>query len=245
MISTPEETRVPEGFATMSPAMAQMSHYPRYLFEQIEPVLGQRILEIGVGYGSYTGWLLERGDVLAADISPECLTAVKTRYPVERLQTARIDLNDPTTLAPCAAFAPDSIVCINVLEHIEDDTAALAALRGVAAPEGRLGIIVPAHPRLYGRMDREAGHYRRYTRGALQKTLETAGWSVPSCRYVNAIGAVGWWRHNRLRRAAGLADDRVNRDMRRADRWLASVARWTDPALGRWFGLSVAALARK
>jgi SAM-dependent methyltransferase len=245
MIASPDETRAPEGFATMSPAMAEMEHYPRYLFAQLEPALGRRILEIGVGYGSYTPWLLERGEVLAADISEECLAALKLRHPAERLHTARIDLNDPQSLAPCEAFAPDSIVCINVLEHIEDDAAALAGLHRITAPEARLAIVVPAHPRLYGRMDREAGHFRRYTRRSLRGVLQAAGWSIESCRYINALGAAGWWYHNRLRRTAGLSDPSVNRDMRRADRLLAAVARWTDPLLGLCFGLSVAAIARK
>ena len=113
------------------------------------------------------------------------------------------------------------------------------------APGGRLGLIVPAHPRLYGRMDQEAGHYRRYTRAALRRVVQSAGWTVESCRYINALGAAGWWYHNRMRRAAGLNDAQVNRDMRRADRWLAAVARGADPLLGSWFGLSVAAIARR
>lgn len=235
----------PAGFATMSPAMAEMERYPRYLFEQLAPALGARILEIGVGYGTYTGWLLERGEVLAADISEECLAAVRSRFPDARLQTTRIDLNDPATLADCAAFRPDAIFCVNVLEHIQDDVAALAALRGVMAPGGRAALVVPAHPRLYGRMDEEAGHFRRYTRGELRRKLTEAGWTVQACRYINAVGAVGWWYHNRVRRGAGLNDEHVNRDMRRADRWLATAARWTDPLLARTLGLSVAAIAAR
>jgi SAM-dependent methyltransferase len=245
MTSTPEETLAPAGVATMSPAMAELTHYPRYLFGHIKPALGRRVLEIGVGYGSYTPLLLEWGEVLAADISEECLADVKARHPTERLHTMRIDLNDPATLAPCEVFGPDSIVCINVLEHIKDDVAALTGLHRIAAPTARIALIVPAHPRLYGRMDREAGHYRRYTRRSLRNALERAGWHVDSSKYINALGAAGWWFHNRVRRTAGLSDARVNRDMRRADRWLAAVARWTDPVLGAGFGLSVAAIARK
>jgi SAM-dependent methyltransferase len=247
MISLPQnaEACAPEGFATMSPVMAELTRYPRYLFGKIEPAVGQRILEIGVGYGQYTPWLLERGDVLAADISEECLASVMAKHSSERLHTVRIDLNDTGTLAPCEAFGPDSIVCINVLEHIEDDVAALSALHRVIAPAGRIALIVPAHPRLYGRMDDEAGHYRRYTRRSLRETSERAGWAVESCNYINALAAAGWWLHNRVRRTAGLSDARANRDIRRADRWLAAFARWTDPILRASFGLSVAAIARK
>jgi SAM-dependent methyltransferase len=235
----------PTGAATMSPVMAEMRHYPRYLFNQIAPFLGRRIVEIGVGFGTYTPWLLERGEVFAADTDEECLGHVRDRFACDRLHVERLDLGDPQGLEGCAAFRADSVVCINVLEHIADDAAALRGLYGIVEPGGALCLIVPAHPALFGRMDAEAGHHRRYTRASVRELLTATGWRVESCRYVNALGAAGWWVHNRLRTTAGLHDRAANCQIRCSDRWLPLVARFTDPLLGRLCGLSVLAVGRR
>jgi SAM-dependent methyltransferase len=235
---------LPTGAATMAPAMAAMHAYPRYVYQLLAPALGRRILEIGVGHGNYTEWLLERGDVLAVDIDEPCLAVARERFGPRGLRTARMDLSEPDSIAACAWFAPDSVVCVNVLEHIPDDEAALRGLAGIVAPGGTLGLIVPAHQRLYGRMDAEAGHFRRYSRSAVRNLLRYTGWTVESCRHVNALGAAGWWWHNRARRNAGLEDAAVNRQMLAGDCWLPRVARLTDPVLGRVCGLSVAAIGR-
>jgi hypothetical protein len=121
----------------------------------------------------------------------------------------------------------------------------LQGLREIVVPGGQLGLIVPAHPSLLGRMDREAGHYRRYTRRTLADTLAQSGWHTVSLKYINLLGAVGWWFHNRVRRDAGLADPAANDQMRRADRLLPPVAALTDPLLHRWAGLSLVAIARR
>jgi len=236
---------LPTGAATMGPAMAAMRAYPRYLYELLAPALGRRILEIGVGHGNYTEWLLERGDVLGVDIDEPCLAAAREQFGPRGLQTSHMDLSDPDSIAACGWFAPDSVVCVNVLEHIQDDAAALRGLAGIVAPDGSLGLIVPAHQRLYGRMDAEAGHFRRYSRRTVRDLFMRTGWRVESCRYVNALGAAGWWWHNRVRRQAGLRDEAVNRQMLAGDRWLPRVARLTDPLLGRCCGLSVAAIGRR
>ena len=236
----------PIGMATMSPAMGEMRHYQRYLFAKIQPWLGSRILEIGVGHGTYTEWFLERCAVLAADIDAACLNEVRQRIGENaRLRTTEIDLDNRRSIEACREFLADTIVCINVLEHIERDEQALTALRDVVVPGGRLVLIVPAHPALFGRMDQEAGHFRRYTRGSLSRSLAAGGWNVERARYLNVVGGVGWWFHNRVRREAGLADASVNTQMRAADRWLPLLSRLTDPWCGRWAGLSVLAVGSR
>jgi len=237
---------LPTGRATMSPAMEGMRHYQRYLYLLLAPRLGGRVLEIGVGHGILTRWLAERADVLATDIDDECLERANRLFAeASNVSTARLDLTDAASVAACGGFEPDTIVCVNVLEHIERDAESLKALREIVTPGGRLLIVVPAHAALYGRMDREAGHFRRYTRRSLAAALAEACWRVDQIRYVNAVGAAGWWINNRLRKSAGLEDAAVNMQMRLADRCLPAIAKLTDPVLGRAFGLSVFAAATK
>lgn len=226
--------------------MRDMGAYCRYLFRLVEPALGKRVWEIGVGHGGYTALLRQSGrSVLATDIDENCLNEARARFSDDPgVETARVDLTDHEAIERQSAWRADSIMCLNVLEHIDDDAAALCWLREAVVPEAGLGLVVPAHPRLYGRMDHEAGHFRRYTRRTLRAALEKAGWSVERLRYVNLVGAVGWWYHNRVRKDAGLDDARVNRQMLRADRWLPRMARVTDLLLCRCAGLSVLAIAR-
>ncbi|MFP6674850.1 MAG: methyltransferase domain-containing protein [Pirellulaceae bacterium] len=241
----PTHEDTPTGADTMSPAMADMIAYPRYLFRQVAHRLGDRVWEIGVGHGTYTRWLRDADkQVLATDIDESCLTEVQRKFADDSaVTTAHTDLNDAQMVRCLASFAADSVICFNVLEHLPDDTAALTWIRDAVAPSAVLGLIVPAHDRLFGRMDSEAGHFRRYSRRTAREALTRAGWKVDDIRYINVLGAAGWYYHNRWRRDAGLADKQVNHQMHAADRWLPRIARLTDPLFARIAGLSVVAIA--
>ncbi|MFN7733951.1 MAG: class I SAM-dependent methyltransferase [Pirellula sp.] len=243
-------SNAPIGMSTMSPAMADMQHYPAYLLQLVNEHLGPSVWEIGIGNGQTVRALIARGHrVVATDVALECLEALclslqhSDQTGGDRVRTLQIDLNAPSSLHPLRDESVDSVISFNVLEHIENDAAALAAIRSVVPDHAVLGLIVPAHPSLYGKMDAQAGHYRRYTRATLRSVLEQSGWAVQHCRYVNALGAAGWWYHNRWRRDTALDDPSVNHQMRFADRWLPTIAKVTDFWLGSWFGLSVLAIA--
>ena len=174
---------LPQGRATMSPAMEEMEAYPRYLYGLLAPALKncRRVWEIGVGHGQYTQLLLDdRFDVVATDISTECLQRLEERLAGRSgWCSVPIDLTRPDSLLPVAAMGVDGVICLNVLEHLSDDVAALASIGQTVASGGVLGIVVPAFPSLYGPMDAQAGHFRRYTTGSLRMALERAGWEGP------------------------------------------------------------------
>jgi SAM-dependent methyltransferase len=96
-----------------------------------------------------------------------------------------------------AAGQYDFVLCQNVLEHIEDDAGAAAAMAAALRPGGRLGILVPAHPRLYGAMDSKFGHHRRYTRDRLRSVVEGAGLELTDLYSFNLLGVLGWWAKKR------------------------------------------------
>ena len=243
--------KAPIGLETMSPAMREMQSYPRYLLDQVTVFLGKRVWEIGVGNGQYTRRMLELGkQVLGTDIDTNCLTGLTSpslglpKQWRQRLQTSVVDLTDRVSVLEQGRFQADSILCFNVLEHIEDHRSSLEWIGQSVQQDAVLALIVPAHPSLYGKMDREAGHFRRYTRSSTQSVLQDAGWQVEQCRYINWVGAVGWWYHNRVRKSAGLGDSQVNQQMKSIDRWLPRFAAVTDPTLRYVGGMSVLAIAR-
>ncbi len=155
--------------------------------------LGRRVLEAGCGLGNFTEKLLDRDAVIAVDIEAACIQRLKDRYGHrDNLHAFVCGVLDPEFRA-LARFQPDSCVCLNVLEHVEDDGAAIRALASVLVPGGRIVLLVPAFQALYGPIDRNLGHQRRYTRGAIRALAANNGLRLRKIRYSNFIGFFGWW----------------------------------------------------
>jgi len=183
-----------------------MSHARNYFAWQCRLVtreLGRRVVEIGCGIGNFTGMLLDREAVMALDIEPGCVEQLQSRYPAAvNLQVLNCDWGGPgwnqNALPRLAAFRPDSCVCLNVLEHIEDDREALRRMAAILQSGGVIVLLVPAFPALYGPIDRQLGHYRRYTRESVRQLAAVAGLQIETAHYMNAIGFFGWWANSHI-----------------------------------------------
>ena len=149
--------------------LSRAERYNRWMLEQLAPWLGQRVLEIGSGIGSFTRYLVGRELIVATDINPRYLRILRNTFERHtRVEVEPLDLMafDP---APFAGRGFDTILCLNVLEHVEDDSDALRRLHAALAPGGRLLLLVPAHQRLYGAIDRAIDHHRRYEPGRARR----------------------------------------------------------------------------
>lgn len=155
--------------------------------------LGQRIVEVGCGIGNFTRMMLDREWVMGIDIDAQCIANHQARFAGQPHVTSRVlDALDPSFVQLREA-KPDSVVCLNVLEHISDDLATLEAFASILPAGGRVVLIVPAFMGLYGPIDKHLGHYRRYTRASLGETAARAGLRPLELRYMNTIGFFGWW----------------------------------------------------
>ena len=199
------------------------------------------MLEVGAGVGTYTERLLRAGaeSVLALESDPAALAALRRRLPENgRLAVAAEELpGSPAVDAAAGTF--DFVVCQNVLEHIDDDAGALAAMREALAPGGRLALVVPHDPRLFGSLDRVYGHHRRYRRSELVELVRGAGLELESARSFNLLGVLGWVVSTRRGRTS--IDSRA---LRIFDR-LVPVWRRVERVLGPPYGLSLIVLARR
>jgi SAM-dependent methyltransferase len=175
--------------------MARAVNYFAWQARLVLPHAGRRVLEVGCGIGNFTGRMLDRELVVAVDVEPCCVRRLQERYPGRPNLRAMVceDIGELGTLKP------DTIVCLNVLEHIEDDGAALRQMASILPAGGAIVLLVPGFPSLYGPIDRKLGHYRRYTRGSLEKLAN--GLRIRELRYVNAVGFFGWWINARLGRS--------------------------------------------
>ncbi|MGB7436262.1 MAG: glycosyltransferase, partial [Candidatus Acidiferrum sp.] len=182
-----------------SEILARLNRAPRFtkwMADTIRPYLGERILEIGAGIGNLTSNLVPRTVYWASDINPQYLDRL------EKLKQTRPYLKVQYTDASAAETFPgeqfDTVICLNVVEHLVDDVQALRNIRSALDKNGRAIILVPNGPGLYGSLDRVLGHYRRYTREQLQDTCERAGFRVEKILKFNRIGAPGWWWNGQI-----------------------------------------------
>jgi SAM-dependent methyltransferase len=153
-----------------------------------------RVAEVGSGIGTYSERLLDRGADTLLLVEPDevCLGVLRRRFGEDaRVTIAAEGLPDAPALREHAG-ALDAVVSQNVIEHIEDDGAAVRAMAQALRPGGVLSLQVPAHPALYGRLDRVYGHHRRYTRASLRGLLEAEGLEVIELRPFNLLGVLGW-----------------------------------------------------
>jgi glycosyltransferase involved in cell wall biosynthesis len=184
--------------------LSRAERYNRWMFQQMTPWLGQRVLEVGSGIGSFTRYLTGRDLVVATDLNPRYLRILGNTFERHtRVEVMPLDLGDFDP-AELASRNLDTILCLNVLEHIEDDRGALRRLYDSLAPGGRLLLLVPAHQRLYGSIDRAIDHHRRYERTGLVAKLEEAGFLVEHTEFFNRLGVVGWWLNGQVFRRSGV-----------------------------------------
>jgi SAM-dependent methyltransferase len=222
--------------------LEELERNPRYaawLFERCRPYLGPRVLDFGAGIGTFTALVADCAEeVVALEPEPRFSERLEARFAHDsRVEVARVEARE---LEPGSLGAPfDSLLCLNVLEHIDADVDALSRLRAQLRPGGRLLLLVPAHPLLYGTVDAALGHFRRYSKRELRRKLEGARFAVRELRFVNAVGVPAWFAYGRVLRHAHLAGP----GMRAVDP-VVPVARRVD-ALHLPFGLSLWAVAER
>jgi SAM-dependent methyltransferase len=221
--------------------MAHATNYFAWQGRLVVPELGHRVIEVGCGIGNFTGLLLDREIVLAVDVDPACIGRLQQRYSNRPNLHAFLCEPSSEAFAALARFHPDSCVCLNVLEHIEDHRRALQAMAEVLAPGGAIVMLVPAFQNLYGPIDRNLCHYRRYSRKSLANLAQVTGLAVETLHYVNAVGFFGWWMNAHIFRREAQSETQIRIFDRCVVPWLSRLEAVAPPP----FGQSLFAVLRK
>jgi SAM-dependent methyltransferase len=178
--------------------LARARRLRAWMFDQYRDGVGGRAAEIGPGLGTFSERLLSgRVDSLhLVEPDPAFADVLEQRFGADpRVTLAREGLPDAPSLHN-GYRGLDFILCQNVLEHVEDDRLGLETMASALKPGGRLALIVPAGPRLYGSLDETYGHFRRYTPASLHELVESAGLELTHLRAFNLLGVIGWWARN-------------------------------------------------
>jgi SAM-dependent methyltransferase len=221
-------------------AMEAATNYHRAIAEWFSPYMGRRIVEVGAGVGSFSASLLNRVkdcELILVEPAENLFPLLQARF----ARDARVRVVHGFLEALDRATAADSVVMVNVLEHIAEDEETLRAIHRMLARDGTVLLFVPAFQWLYGAFDEALGHFRRYTKSLLTERLTQAGFRPLCIRYFNFPGVLTWFLVSRvLKRKTARPDD-----VRLYDRWIipwvTRLERYWEPPVGQ----SLLAVARK
>lgn len=175
-------------------AFSSAPNFNRWIADTIQPYLGKHILEIGAGIGNLTRVLVTRRKrYFATDLESEHLERLRVRLSGRpNLETALLDASRAEDFQPFCGQV-DTVVCLNVLEHIKDDRGALRSIHGALQNGGRAIILVPEGQRIFNSLDKELGHWLRYSEDQLRSRMAEAGFVVEAMLRFNRISRPGWW----------------------------------------------------
>jgi SAM-dependent methyltransferase len=171
-------------------ALSQAENYRNALLWEFSEHLCGKVLEVGAGIGQMTEVLLKKSDItkfVSIEPDPVFCGQLLKKFPGHTVVQGTInDLNDDENW--------DAIVNVNVLEHIRNDEPELKKYHNrLLKNRGTLCLFVPARPEIYAPIDKDFGHFRRYTRSELRQKLERAGFQIQRLYYYNIVGYFAWW----------------------------------------------------
>jgi SAM-dependent methyltransferase len=228
-------------------AMSEASNYHRWILGIFAPYLGRHLVEVGAGLGSFSELILENHaceTLSLVEPSGEMYQqlAARARCLPASPRVLTYQANFPEAAPLIAASNPlDSVIYVNVLEHIADDEVELAAIHDALSDRGRVFLFVPALRWLYGAFDERVGHVRRYTKGELEAKLRRAGFRPIVSRYFDLPGVAPWWIKYRLLKSATMEP----RAVRFYDRYIVPVARRCESLINPPVGKNVIVIAEK
>lgn len=197
ILSEGVEATQPIGTATVEDSLdtlAQLYEYNHWIYSVLRPHIQGRVLEIGCGTGNITQFLaMQATHVLGVDPVAPFIERFQQCFEGKSHVSAFEGYLDDLPIPTNDKDRFDTAVSCNVLEHIEDDVAALKRIAQHVRPSGKVLIFVPAGPMALGRLDRELGHFRRYTRRSLRTAMDQAGLVWTKGVYFNRLGLFGWW----------------------------------------------------
>lgn len=186
--------------------MRLASWYNDWLFSFVKPYLGKEVLEIGAGIGNFTGLLLQDASLWAIDINEEYVNKLNKEFGREA-KVGYGDVEKGKYFFKKKKF--DTVICMNVLEHIKNDDKALKNMYSLLKMGGTLLLLVPANQFAFGGLDENLGHIRRYSKKEIMEKLEDVGYRIRTIRFLNFFGIWGWFLNSKLIKKSLLPENQL------------------------------------
>ncbi|TLY26792.1 MAG: methyltransferase domain-containing protein [Nitrospirae bacterium] len=229
--------------------LADLQNYHEWIFDETLPFLGTCVAEIGAGLGTITELLVRKhlkgdpGTKLevfepAGNLYERLQEKLRSQFP-GLIQAGRLKTTKGSLQLSPQRF--DTIVLINVLEHIQQDQEFIRVVYRSLVPGGTFIVFVPALPWLYSAFDKAVGHHRRYEKNRLRWLLQAEGFEVIKAKYMDLGGVLPWYMVNVLGKSTA-----INRRLARMyDRWCVPFTRWVEDQCGAVIGKNILMVGRK
>ena len=218
------------------------SNYYQWLFEEFDEFLGPTILEVGAGMGNFSTLLLNSGAKRLFILEPSDNLLSRLRSRVSSPPAVMIHGTFEESWRSLSREKIDTIVCVNVLEHMDDDLGVLKTMNSMLSPGGALCLFVPALPWLYGTLDHVFGHRRRYMKSGLALRLKAANFEIVTMKYFNSVGILTWFLMGKVLRLTQWKAGSV----KLFDRWVVPMLKRFERTVGSPpMGQSLICIAKK
>jgi SAM-dependent methyltransferase len=222
-----------EGYpSTELPSFKNAPNYYAAILKYFAPYLGGQVVEVGAGIGTFSQCLLSFPKITTLTL----VEPAKNLFPILRKKlsgNSKVRLVNGNLQSVASSLSCDSVVLINVLEHVENDEELLSTIHQVLKPGGTLLLFVPALPGLYGALDENFGHIRRYRKGELGSLLTKVGFQVGCLRYFNLPGILSWFVFGKIFRCKSLNPWSVWLYDRLVMSWIPGCERIWEPVWGQ------------
>jgi SAM-dependent methyltransferase len=186
--------------------MALAHNYYRWIMREFRPHLWNVVCELGAGIGTFSSLLLEEDiqQLILVEPAHNLFAYLRDHFTTEaRVQVVNGEIERHAERLRQGRV--DTIVSVNVLEHIDDDHRTLATITKILSFGGTLLLFVPALPWLFGSLDATFGHFRRYRKTELEEKVTEAGFQILDLKFMNFPGIVTWFVAGRILRSSTIS----------------------------------------
>lgn len=180
--------------------LSERFNYNHWIYNNIKNFIGDNILEVGAGIGNITDFIIFKNKLTLIDVDQHYIDYLNAKYSFRdksNFHAYNVDIQDIKS-SPIASQKFDTIICLNILEHLKNDRLAVENMSSLLEPEGKLIILVPAFKILYGSIDRSFEHLRRYNKKELKLLIQDLHMEIAKCYYLNFLGLLGWFFNGRI-----------------------------------------------
>lgn len=219
------------------------SNFNKWSISLVEKYIGNRILEIGGGVGTFTDFFLDKAIVVTTEIDDDCFNELHRKYSgISSVNVINGDILNEDFVKAMKSMNFNTVICFNVLEHIENDIKAIDNMKKCLDKEGHIILRVPAYDVLYSKLDKNVGHFRRYNKNSLSEKILFNNLEIVELFYMDMVGFMAWFLLFKIFRKESFASEN---QIGIYDKFFVPVFSKLEKILKNPFGLTLFAVCKK